>query len=254
MRWGFGIFVLVLSCGATTEDAGSAKSESESDVAPLPRSNRELDRLALMVDRSKLTADQATYDRVVRDVNLIRSIDANAAAVRGPVSSSRLDVELNAAGAEALRNDAYHEWDVLNDRYHMAIAGQTVGTQGAQVTLQTKGIYNLRQVALEYRKLWQVVGASASGPEDSGVATVSERICVRAGTPLTRAEGVYSYLFETSWDGDDGPPRVATWFAVSAAGEILESHRWTSDEPQWLPSDVEAICDYRESLPPVLPR
>src|SRR6187402_2884678 len=87
-------------------------------IASTPREDTNLELLALRLSPG-VVAEQALYDRVVRDVAAIRRVEPSLAELGYyPSDDGRslfLALELDAFAS--IQNDRYHDWDCLNAAY-----------------------------------------------------------------------------------------------------------------------------------------
>jgi hypothetical protein len=159
---------------------------SAQQIASTPRANPNLELLALKLSTG-IVADQAIYDRVVRDVSAIQTQDSTVAGIGYfPRNDGRsLELSVDQPTFDQMRDHSYQAWDCLNQAYILGNVNFGPGTL-LDVSLSLKGIYELQQVAAEYATL---AGIKSAGPGGIGGGD-GPTICV---TP----EGdVWHYVFD----------------------------------------------------------
>jgi hypothetical protein len=146
---------------------------SASELAATPRANTNLELLALKLSPGKLVADEATYQRVVRDVTAIRAAHAELAAISYFTYSDgrTLGLELPTATADQIEAGTYHAWDCLNATYGAKAPFEIIrlgSSPTAFLYLELEGIYAMDQLAKEYAKLPGVTGADGNAVGGDG--------------------------------------------------------------------------------------
>ena len=88
------------------------------EIAATPREDVELERLSVEMSGG-LTADQAIYDRVTRDIGRIRAFYPETSSILydGWINGQTLLLGLDEATRAAIENGTYSAWDCLNDYY-----------------------------------------------------------------------------------------------------------------------------------------
>jgi hypothetical protein len=202
---------------------------SAAEVALTPRSDPNLERLALTLAPEALTIDTASYERVVADVAAIRTLQPTLADIdyRGADDGKTVVLGLTDIGSQSLAAGQYSAWDCLNDFYGL------VGTQSYEaggttfVTLELKGIYKIQLLAELYAALPEVQSAEPSYGVGDGPT-----LCVQ------RDGDRYQYVVDRA--GGDCPSgcteHEAYLFASDAAGQVTAMDSWnsnTSPAPTW---------------------
>jgi hypothetical protein len=225
------------AAGNADTDQGGAAGDATSlcppglptaaEIASTPRADQNLELLALRLTGG-VVADQAIYDRVVRDVSAIRAQDDRVAGIgyfpRGDGKS--LGLTPDAATYAAMRAGQYRAWDCLNHTYVVTdtMFADAKPPFDSNVLLTLKGIYDIQAVALQYAAL---LGVKAF--DDGPSAGDGPTICV------TRESDLWHYVFDRA--GGDCPAGCTehTYYhfsttgagAVASLGEIPD----TGDSP-----------------------
>jgi hypothetical protein len=204
--------------------ANSSESIARDSHAFFPDEN--LERLALRLS-STLYADRATYDRLVRDVSLIR---ARAPALKSITYIASKDVRVlnvyfNASAFWRARAHLYRDWNCLN------------GFLGAEVVFHPEfdyaeltfaGLYNPDIIAEAYRLL-----PGVKMTEFSGLIGDSSNIFV------SREPSAWHYVFDRA--GGDCPSGCTEhelhYFALTPEGRVQTTATWTAQAseppPDW---------------------
>lgn len=202
--------------GAAQESTCPDGVPSADQIAATPRANTNLELLALKLSTG-VVADQAIYDRVVRDVP---AIGAQAPELMGisyyPPDDGRtllLTVDPNVLGE--MQQGTYHDWDCLNDSYVLdqtTLSAAEVAGFSSFATLQLKGIYAIDQVATQYGTLRGIVSA-----EQGAGAGHGPTVC------LTAEGELWHYVFDqASGDCIAGCiDHVYTHFTTAADGTVV---------------------------------
>jgi hypothetical protein len=200
-----------------------------------PRTDQNLERLALALDPGSLTASQSTYDRVEADVAAIERLNPELAGSNFPArdDGKRLALWLDDIGALSLEAAEYTAWDCLNDAYGLAsISPATEEYYGPRVTIELDGIFDLHLVAEQYRRLPGVAIAEPAAPsaDDAGAELCASRSGER-----------YEYVIDrTSGQCPERCEHEAHRFASDAAGQISALGVWDSrtsePTPEWFRS------------------
>ena len=164
--------------------------------------------------RGASSADQATYDRVVRDVGAIRGQDERVAGIQYFPHSDGKSVGLtpDAATYAVMHAGQYRAWDCLNQTY---VVTNTLFVDEkppfeSNVVLTLKGIYDIKTVVMQYGGL---VGVKAYG---AGLGGDGPTICV------TRESDLWHYVFDQA--GGECPSGCTEHtyyhFTTTAAGAV----------------------------------
>jgi len=184
---------------------------SAAELAATPRADTNLEQLALKLS-SGIVADQAVYDRVVRDVGAIRASNPRLANIGYfPLMDARtLLLTVDAPTYEAMKADRYDAWSCLNRAYG-AEDFSFVDFGSFVVTDALRGTYDMLRVAAQYRGLPGVQSASPNLLGGGGAT-----IC------LTQEGATWHYVFDQA-SGDCPAGCIDheyTHFSTSAAGDV----------------------------------
>jgi len=125
------------------------------EIAQTPRADQNLELLALSLSAG-LTADQAVYDRVVQDVQSIRSLQPQLADVTyHPAYVNQILVGASPDTLEEMDRGAYKSWDCLNQQYKL----KSKTRASTAMVLQFDGIFDLKQLSALYAALPEVTYA-----------------------------------------------------------------------------------------------
>ncbi len=160
---------------------------SADEVAQTPRADQNLELLALKLTTG-VVAEQADYDRVVRDMAAIRAQNPDLADIDfySSIDGKSLLLEVSPDTAKVMLAGSYHAWDCLNQRY---VAENISGLQTSSVTAMSvvlKGIYDTDRVAAQYALLPDVMYAQTGGYSGGDGPT----IC------LTREDTLWHYVLD----------------------------------------------------------
>lgn len=209
------------SASAGTSSAASAGVAcpvgipSAPEIASTPRANTNLELLALKFS-TNIVAEQAIYDRLVRDVGAIDAVVATVAGIAyfPPYDGRALLLSIDAEAFSEMQQKRYTDWDCLNQAYvtkRIDFSPATVPGFSPFVTLTLKGIYELTQVAAQYAALR---GIKSAGPNTGGGD--GPTICVK------REGDLWHYVFDQA-SGDclaGCIDHVFTHFTTNAAGAV----------------------------------
>jgi len=182
------------------------------EIAATPRedTNREL----LAIDLAGgLTADQAVYDRLGRDLEAIRAMTPAVENVGYLPSTDGKSLFLTAdslATYRAMERGEYRGWDCLNDWYGLEqiITEASSPATDPWVVVRLKGIYDLYKIAPEYAEL---PGVASAGPEGVAYpAVLLPTLCV------TRDGETYHYFFGSV----EGGGLTTFYFRTEADGSV----------------------------------
>jgi hypothetical protein len=206
---------------------------SEAELASTPRANANLELLALKLSPGKVVADEATYQRVVRDVAAIRAKDPSLAKISFFAHDDGQTIGLVVPVETAAQMEAgtYHAWDCLNATYSAMLPVEVIrigSSATAFVYFELRGLYATKLLAAEYAKLPGIT--SAEGATFGGDGPT---ICATAG-PST-----WHYVFDDA--SGDCPAgcidHVLRHFATEPAGAVTELGRWSTQDgsprPSW---------------------
>lgn len=216
------------------------------DIASTPRADPELEALALTLDSSRITATQANYDRVARDIAAIRAQDPAFANTSSGRWERQLNLTLSASGGQELTNGQYHAWDCLNSFYGATTPVQAMldaETATYEMPVVFNGVFNFGILKSLYGSLPDVV--SAVGAFETGVGIPEDkpaRMCVLNGSPT------WQYVIDTG-DSSGGlipepTPQIVGVFTVSSDGVVTTVSRWNANESKAPYPDeiVRPIC------------
>ena len=201
--------------GSSTSDAGAAACVVDLDgvdVGVTPRADTNLELMALKFS-SQFVADQATYDRFVRDVSAIRASDTSVANVgyfaQGDGQQMLLSVDLDTL--HQMQAGQYHDWDCLNQSLGLKDTQLDEFSSFGDAVLTLKGIYDLQRLRPKYDAL---PGVKSSGPNSGGGD--GPTICV------TQEGDTWHYVFDQA-SGDCLAGCIEhsfTHFSTDAAGAV----------------------------------
>lgn len=212
--------------GADAGQCGNVGHGTPSQIAKTPRSETNLERLALTLT-DKVVAPQSIYDRVVRDVKQIRSNHSEVAGIDylGPHDGKTLIVKAaDKQTKQAIDNGTFGEWSCLNRHY---VEKSVDHLFDRTFTLELKGIYDLKLVAGDYDALPSLEYAETNRRAGDGPT-----ICA------SRSGDTYHYIFdEASGDCPSGCIDHEYWyFEVTVGGTISTQKYWdgSGDRPSWM--------------------
>jgi hypothetical protein len=205
------------------------------ELALTPRADTNLELLALTLDTGHVTATQATYERVVADIETIRSLAPSLATVAfwPPHDGHSINLTFGSAAMDALGAGEYTAWDCLLAAYRVEIGGVIDVFPTYAPTLYLDGIFDMPRVAEVFSQL----------PD------VSVAINTTAGrrTLCARRDGEhYEYVVDrTRGTCDSGPScgGTARHFASDASGDIQVLETWMGGESSPAPSWFRDVCN-----------
>lgn len=227
-------------------EAGSACPPARATAAELastPRADVNLELLALKLSPGKVVADEATYQRVVRDVGAIRAKDPKLAPISffsyrdGRTISFVLPVNT----AMQMEAGNYHAWDCLNETYGAVMPFEIIrigNADDAFLYMKLKGIYATDLLAAEYARLPGVTSTDSIALGGGG-----STICVTSG-PST-----WHYVFDAG--SGDCPAGCIDHsyrhFTTDPDGAVAVLETWSTQSgtprPGWVTQFVtDAIC------------
>jgi hypothetical protein len=203
------------------------------ELARTPRSDSNLELLALTLDEGQITATQATYERVVADVASIRASAPSLAELEywPPHDGRSIRITFGSAATEALAAGTYTAWDCLLEAYRAEIGSVIDIFPTYAPTLYLDGIFDLRRLLELFEQL----------PDADAEISVStgRTLCSR------RAGEHYEYVVDrTSGDCDGtGPCRgSARHFASDAPGQITWLTSWSATPGDPPPAWFQDVC------------
>lgn len=197
--------------GGAAPMACALDAPSAAQLAATPRANTNLELLALKFS-SGVVAEQAIYDRLVRDVSLIVAQDQSVADISyfPPHDGKQLLLRTDARTVGAMETGSYGAWKCLNDTYGIEDVSFNSGTI-SYALLTLKGIYDLRRLAMDYAALQAIYSAEPNISGGDGPT-----ICV------TRKDDTWHYVFDRA--GGDCPAGCTEHeyhhFTVSKSGTV----------------------------------
>jgi hypothetical protein len=209
---------LVSDAAPATGGACPPGQATPAEIAATPRADGNLEMLALWIGK-KLTAPQAYYDRIVRDVGAIRAKAPELARVQfTPLySGTSLMLQVTAAALQEMRNKTYQPWVCANRLYGAREDKFNLSGFGDLVVLEFKGRYNEDLLAEEYGRMPGVRAAQRNTL--GGIGGPWQTICA---TP----EGdTWHYVFAAP-QGASGVSGTYHHFSTAADGSVtaLGSH------------------------------
>jgi len=203
------------------------------EIASTPRADFNLELLALKLSPGKVVADQAIYDRVVRDVGAIRALQPAIATVGffPPNDGRTILLAMTREISEQMQRGDYHDWDCLNTTYGASTPFDFVSAFDSVfgVAIKLKGTYSIALLDLEYGRLPGVKSAEPGVAGGDGPT-----ICVTPG-PTT-----WHYAFDAaSGDCPGGCTEHHDWhFATEGDGTVTPLGSWNSQDgmpaPAWV--------------------
>lgn len=207
---------------------------SGDELASTPRTDVNLELLALKLSPGKLVAPQAAYDRVVRDVGAMRTMQPELAKI-GFFSfrdGRSIDLVVAVETGRQMEMGTYHAWDCLNQTYGAVLPAEYHGIgqgEDAFVFFKLRGIYATELLETEYARLPGVTNAGSIALGGDGPT-----ICASAdGT-------TWHYVFDDA--SGDCPAgcidHAYRHFATDPAGTVTELGTWTTKDgtprPAWV--------------------
>ncbi|HET7540849.1 MAG TPA: hypothetical protein VFK05_13290 [Polyangiaceae bacterium] len=166
-------------------DTCSIAGPSAQELSATPRSNTNLELLALKFS-SGIVAEQAIYDRLVRDVAAIVARDPSVSDIRyfAPHDGKGLLLVTDEQTLGQMRAGTYSDWNCLNQTYGVENTEFNAGSVSFAV-LTLEGIYDIPRLAKQYAALPKIRSAEANIGGGDGPT-----ICV------TRESDVWHYVFD----------------------------------------------------------
>ncbi len=211
-----------------------------SELAATPRADVNLELLALKLSPGRIVANEAVYQRVVRDVGAIRTAQKQLAGIGFfPVQDGRtITLVVPVAISEQMQAGNYHNWDCLNDTYGASLPFEFIRIGNADnvfVFLKLKGIYAVELLAGEYGRLPGVTSA-----EGGGIGGDGPTICVTPG------DATWHYVFDAA--GGDCPAgcteHAYSHFVTQTDGALTTLETWSGADPTGAPAWVAEYANY----------
>ena len=197
-----------------------------------------MDRLEVLAARvsGKVVADQAIYERIIRDMGSMRALWPQRWFLGEYVpGAANILIEADESTLSAMRSGSYYEWDCLNRLFR---ATDTLRRSSTLMELSFGGVYDLRLLAGEYQKL---PGVTRAYP--NGFAGDWGEICAIPGADE------WHYIFdEASGDCPSGCiDHVYHHFITLPTGEVKRDGRWeynrNEQAPDWFMAYVSPdVC------------
>lgn len=203
------------------------------ELGRTPRSDTNLELLALTLDAGQVTATQATYDRVVADVAAIRASAPSLATLEfwPPHDGRSISITFGSEASDALGEGSYTAWDCLLQAYRVEIGGVIDIFPTYAPTLYLDGIFDL--VRLE-ELFEQLPDASAEISFNTGRSLCSARVGEHYEYVVDRTSG--------ACDGVGACRGSARHFASDAPGEINLLAIWSAASGDAPPAWFRDVC------------
>ena len=198
------------------------------EVLRTPRADTNLELLALALSGG-VVADQAIYERLLRDVTAIRSMETRLKSVRylPPHDGKTMLVHLSETASALFAEGKYDYWDCVNRHYGLE---STQMVEPGYVKVRLKGIYDLNAVASVYARLPGVLGAE---PYDARSVDHGATILV------TRENDEWHYVFRTqsasafyyfTTHGNQNPKSGGVWTGQASSSPAWLRKYWFGTE------------------------
>lgn len=204
------------------------------ELASTPRADTNLELLALKLSPGRVVANQATYDRVVRDVGAIRAQRPDLATISyfPAYDGKTVDLTVDLDTAERMKSGIYASWNCLNTRLGAVMPFEYTRIGNADnefVFVGVKGIYAIDLVGPEYGRL-----PGVTNTDDDNVGGDGPTICVTPG-PET-----WHYVFDAA--SGDCPAgcidHAYSHFTTNTVGAVMQLEEWSSTSggsaPTWV--------------------
>lgn len=234
------ILTFILLSSACLDAGLSAPSDAcptplgaAADIAATPRSDPNLELLALSIDRGRVTAKEETYSRVVADVAAMREAEPQIASVKylPPTGGRELLVYPDEQTMELIKDGNYSAWDCLNDFYRLQ--HMELGADEKYFVLSLKGMYDLELLSQLYKELPGMMEVHPNWGAGDGPT-----LCAK------RNGSEYEYVVDRA-DGDCPSGCIihrAHAFRSSAAGQVEPRGVWNSETNEPPPEWFSRIC------------
>lgn len=142
-----------------------------------PRSDTNLEALALSLEPTRVIASQATYDRVVADMAALRALAPELAGIQfAPPYQRSLEIVFGDVARQSLASQQYTAWNCLNDFYApMTVAPLADSPTPGLVRVQYERTLNGEVLAELYRQLPGVTSGEPSYDDGLGTALAARR-------------------------------------------------------------------------------
>src|SRR5450432_987458 len=204
------------------------------ELASTPRADTNLELLALKLSKGRVVADQAVYDRLVRDVGAIRAQRPDLATISYFPSSDGKTIPLtvDVDTAERMKSGTYAPWKCLNTLLGAVMPFEYIRIGNADdefVFVKLRGLYAMDILAPEYGRLPGVISADKSSSGGDGPT-----ICVTPGADT------WHYVMDAA--SGDCPAgcidHAYSHFTTDAVGAVMPLEEWTSTgggaAPAWV--------------------
>jgi hypothetical protein len=207
---------------------------SVEDLALSPRDQPDLELLALRLEPERVTASQATYERVVADVAALRALAPRLVDnwLTPFEDGTRLTIAFDHIAAQSLEEGQYSAWNCLNEFYGASTPTVSGAMKSAWATLKLRGTYNLPLIAELYR---QLPGVTSAGPEESNFMRTT---CVARD-----GDHIEYVLYQGIGDCPSGcTEHRYIRFASDVAGQVTQLDDWSSVGNEAPPDWVGRVC------------
>jgi hypothetical protein len=243
---------LALGCGATADSAPSRRDSAASgfgtsanppslipecpeglgnpeDLAATPRTDENLELLALSVESEGVVASQANYERVVADVAAIRALVPELALIeyRAPHDGRSLQLSLGDAAIDAWAMGAF---DCLNEAFGAMATNVMDNFDLIYPLFVMRGIYDMPHVAELYERVPQVSAELLPGPADGPTWCIG------------RNGSEYDYVIDRRANCARCQEHEAHHFSSNAAGVATTLEIWRSAEGEPPPGWYTRLC------------
>lgn len=194
---------------------------------PRANLNPNLNLLSLRLSKG-LYADDRIYDRLARDVAIIRALDRGLESVqyRPRLDPHSVNVFFSPETLTSARKGRYRAWDCLNGVFGAQIEDYS---KAGFMLLHLPGLYNPDKVVELYRRLPGVTRVVVDGVIGDG-----------SNIYVTRNDSAWIYIFDIA--GGDCPSGCLEhqlhYFEITADGTVAQSDAWDSKlhrdaPPEW---------------------
>jgi len=189
-----------------------------------PRADSSVELLALALSPGVI-ADQEIYQRLLRDLTLIRRMEPRLKNVhyRPRDDGKTLVLRLSDNASTLYAQGKYRHWDCVNRHYRFESAQQIAP---GVVQLRLRGVYDLEMLASVYARVPGVVGAEAQSLNsiDDGATIL-----------VSRENDVWHYIFRTSrakafyyftTQSNQSPRQGGVWTGRAATAPVWLRKYW----------------------------
>lgn len=208
---------------------------TDAELALTPREDENLEQLAI-VATMRVVAGSEQYQRVVRDVGIIREMRPDLRSIEFlPDFSQDLIVRADEETIASMVEGTYGAWECLNRRFKVSDIRFGEGTPD-RADLVFDGVYHIPTLAERYAEL-PGVQAATGGIRFGGGST----ICV------TSTPGEWHYVVDQgSGDCESGCiDHDYSYFISHADGRVVPSGSWANRSPDPKPPWVTAYVNSR---------